>query len=380
MTGPVDGRGRPVLTIDLDAVASNARLFAARASGALMAVVKAEGFGLAAVAVAEIALANGATWLGVATLDEALALRRSGLTAPVLSWLNAVDSAFEEAILHGIDLAVPGREHLLAVGAASAAVGRPARIHLQADCGMARDGSPKHGWTTLCALARRAESQGLVRVVGIMGHLGCAADPADACNAQGRRTFADAVRVAVLRGLRPAHRHLAATAATLNDPLSHHTMCRVGVGLAGIDPSGSTSLASPVTLRAPVVSVRDVLSGTPVGYSHSWRAPSKTRLALVPVGYADGLPRSASNRAQMFVRGRRCSVAGLISMDQSVIDVGSLDVVPGDEVTIFGPGSSGEPTVLDWARWAGTIEHEIVTGIGSRVVRRVRRSDDGSLG
>jgi alanine racemase len=372
------GGDHPVLTIDLDSVAANARLFAAHASGELMAVIKADGFGHGAVAVAETALANGATWLGVATLDEALVLRRSGLTAPVLSWLNTLGSGFEEAIAHGIDLAVPSREHLSAIGVAAAAVGRPARVHLQVDCGMARDGAPRHGWTALCASAKRAENQGLVRVVGVMGHLGCAADPADECNARGRRTFADAVRVAVLRGLRPAHRHLAATAATLHDPLSHHTICRVGAGLVGIDPSGSTSLAAALTLQASVVSVREVVSGTPVGYDHGWRAPSKTRLALVPLGYADGVPRSASNRAQMFVRGRRCPVAGLISMDQSVIDVGHLDVAPGDTVTVFGPGASGEPTVREWAGWAGTIEHEIVTGIGPRVARRPRGADETS--
>src|SRR4051794_3300417 len=171
------GGDQPALTIDLEAIAANARLFAARASGELMAVVKADGFGHGAVAVAETALANGATWLGVATIDEALLLRRSGLSAPVLSWLNTLGSAFEEAIVHGIDLAVPSREHLAAVCAAAATVGRPARIHLQVDCGMARDGAPRHGWTALCGMARRAENQALVRVVGVMGHLGCAADP-----------------------------------------------------------------------------------------------------------------------------------------------------------------------------------------------------------
>ncbi|HJQ05758.1 MAG TPA: alanine racemase C-terminal domain-containing protein, partial [Nocardioides sp.] len=224
-------------------------------------------------------------------------------------------------------------------------------------------------WARLCAAARRAERSGTVRVVGLMGHLACADRPADPSNAVGRDRFLWGLAVARRHGLRPPLRHLAATAATLTDPLSHHTLCRVGAGLVGIDPTGTTRLHPAMTLTAPVVSVRDVAPGVSVGYGHTWSAPRATRLALLPVGYADGIPRTASGRAQVWLRGRRCPVVGLVSMDQVVVDVGTAAVHVGEVATIFGSGTQGEPTAAEWAAWAGTIEHDIVTGIGSRVRR-----------
>jgi alanine racemase len=364
----VRAAGRPELRVELGAVAANTRLFTDRAAGEVMAVVKADGFGHGAFAVARTALANGATWLGVTSVDEALALREDGLAAPVLSWLNPVDADFAAAARADVDIAVPGLEHLTAV----AAVGRPVRVHLHVDCGMARDGASPEIWRRLCVAARRAERAGRIQVVGLMGHLGCAEDPGDACNSIGRTRFAWALEIARAAGLRPAHRHLAATAATLTDPRAHHTMSRIGAGLVGIDPSGTVPLRSAMTLTAPVVSVRSVPAGTAVGYGHTWRAPAATRLALVPLGYADGLPRLASGRASVLVAGNRCPVVGRISMDQLVVDVGHSDGRPGDLVTLFGSGDRGEPTVDDWAGWAETLPHEIVTGIGARVTRSIR--------
>ena len=203
-----------------------------------------------------------------------------------------------------------------------------------------------------------------------MGHLGCSDDPADACNDLGRSRFGWALETARACGLRPAQRHLAATAATLTDPRTLHTMSRVGAGLVGIDPSRTTRLRSAMTLTAPLVSVRRVRAGTPVGYGHAHRVPVSTYLGLVPLGYADGLPRQASGRAELQHRGRRLPVVGTISMDQTVVDLGPSGGEPGETVTAFGPGDDGEPTAAAWAAWAGTLEHEIVTGIGRRVERR----------
>jgi alanine racemase len=367
----------PRLTVDLAAVGANTRLFAARTSAAVMAVVKADGFGHGAVDLARTALANGATSLGVTGVEEALALREAGLRAPVLSWLNPVDADLAGAVAADVDLAVPGREHLEAVAGAGGPA-RIARIHLHLDTGMARDGAAPSTWPDLCRAARRAEQQGRVRVVGIMGHLGCADDPSDPCNATGRTRFAWGLETARLAGLRPTLRHLAATSATLTDPRSHHTVVRIGAGLVGIDPSGTTRLHPALTLTAPLVTVRRVRAGTPVGYSHTWTAPATTHLGLVPLGYADGLPRAASGRAEVLVRGLRRPVVGRISMDQVVVDLG--DEVPvGETVTVFGPGDAGEPTVAEWADWAGTIEHEIVTGIGPRVHRALRAAPLRSL-
>ena len=356
----------PELHVDLAAVASNTRLLSTRATGELMAVVKADGFGHGSVDVARTALANGATRLGVTSLDEAWPLRDAGLTAPLLSWLNPVEADWAAATARDVDVAVPSLEHLAAVAAAP---GR-ARVHLHVDAGMARDGAEPGVWTRLCRSARRAEQRGELTVVGVMGHLGCADDPADECNALGRTRFAWALEVARASGLRPRQRHLAATAATLTDPRTHHTMSRVGAGLVGIDPSGTTPLSPALTLTAPLVQVRRVRAGTSVGYGHEHRTAAATELGLVPLGYADGLPRPASGRAQVLVRGRRRPVVGRISMDQLVIDLGDTGAEPGEPVTVFGPGAHGEPTAREWAGWAGSIEHEIVTGIGARVRRR----------
>jgi alanine racemase len=263
---------------------------------------------------------------------------------------------------------------------AAVASGHRARVHLHLDVGMARDGAEPAEWPRLCRAAFRGEQRGVLSVVGLMGHLGCAGRPADPCNEAGRSCFTRGVQTARAAGLRPAARHLAATAATLTDPRTHHTLCRIGAGLVGIDPSRTSRLHPALTLTAPVVAVRRVRAGRPVGYGHSWTAPADTTLGLLPVGYADGLPRAASGQAEVMVRGRRCPVAGLISMDQAVVDLGGQQVHLGEIVTVFGPGTSGEPTVADWAAWAGTIEHEIVTGIGARVRRQVSGACGGSTG
>jgi alanine racemase len=359
----------PCLRIDLDAVAANTRLLAGRAGGRLMAVVKANGFGHGAVDVARTALANGAGRLGVVTVAEALELRAAGLTAPLLSWLNPADADFGAALRAGVEIAVPGERQLRAVAGAAAATGVTARVHLQLDVGMARDGEEPERWGPLCRMAAAAEAEGLLRVTGVMGHLGCT-DPAHDCAADATRVFTLAARVADAAGLRPRVRHLAATAATLTDPRTHFDLCRVGAGLVGIDPSGTTALRPAMTLTAPVVAVRTVPDGARVGYGHAHTTSGPTRLALLPLGYADGVPRAASGRAEVLLGGRRCPVAGLVSMDQTVVDTTALpDVAPGDTAVLFGPGDAGEPTPADWARWAGTIPHEIVTGVGSRVRR-----------
>lgn len=355
---------RPTLVIDQAAVAANVRLFSRRTSAAVMAVVKADGFGHGAAAVAETALAHGASRLGVTSLDEAFALRDARIAAPVLSWLNPVDADLVGASARNIEVAVPSLEHL---AAATRAPGLAVHLHL--DAGMARDGASPADWPRLCRVARLAERQARIRVVGVMGHLGCADDPTDACNARGRERFAWAVGVARSWGLRPRFRHLAATAATLTDPRTHHTMVRIGAGLVGIDPSGTTPLRAALRLTSPVVGARDVPAGAAVGYGHTHVTRRPTRLVLVPVGYADGLPRAASGRAEVLIRGRRRPVVGRISMDQVVVDVGDDPVGLGEVVTVFGPGAAGEPTVGEWAAWADTLPHELVSGIGPRVQR-----------
>lgn len=366
------------IQVDLNAVAANTKVLASMVSGDVMAVVKADGFGHGAEDVARTALAHGARWLGVTSIDEALPLREAGLVAPTLSWLNHHTADFARAIEANIDLAVPDLAHLDAIARAAASVGRSAQVHLHLDSGLARDGAPPDQWRALCGAARAAERQGWITVVGIMSHLACAATPGHGSNLAARTRFAAGLATARAAGLRPRYRHLAATAAALTDPASHHSMVRVGAGLVGIDPTGGNRLRPALTLTTPLVSVRTARAGTPVGYDHTWLAPSATRLGLVALGYGDGVPRAASGRAEVLVAGRRCRVVGRISMDQMVVDLGDLPVTAGEPVTVIGTGHDLAPTAANWAEWADTIEHEIVTGLRVRGSIRTTTFDQHS--
>lgn len=355
----------PRLTVDLDAVAANVRTFAGAVDGAIMAVVKADGFGHGAVPIARTALAHGATSLGVATLAEAAQLRLAGIDAPILSWLNPAGAEYAGAVRQNIQLAVPSLEHLHSVALGARRVGRRARVHLHVDTGMSRDGASRDEWFGLARLARRLELRGEIEVVAVMSHLPCADQPGHPSTSAGREAFVDAATVVRSAGLRPRTLHLAATAAALGSPETHFDLCRIGAGLYGI----GAGLRPTLTLSAPVTGVRDIRAGTGVGYGHTWVAERPTRLALVPLGYGDGVPRVAASRAEVLVHGRRRRIVGAISMDQLVVDVGELPVRIGDQVTLFGSGGKGEPTIADWSAWSLTIPHEIMTGLGARVSR-----------
>lgn len=363
------------LLVHHDAIRANAAHFAASTDGRLMAVIKADAFGHGHERVARVVLDAGASWLGVASSEEALALRAGGIDAPILSWLNAPDADFSAAVAADVDLAVPSAAVLGAVSRAAAQLGRRARVHLHIDLGMAREGCPREGWSALCELARELQLQGSVRVVGIMGHLSCAEIPGHPQSRLERQRFVNAVLAARRRRLSPNVVHLAATAATVTGDGAGFGLHRIGAGLFGIDPSGSsTALRPALSLVTRVVGSREVEAGTGVGYGLDHVAEARTNLALLPLGYADGLPRAASGRAEVLVRGRRRPLVGRFSMDMVVVDTGGERVRPGEPVTVFGPGGAGEPTVAEWAGWAGTIEHELVTRVGARVAR-VHRAD-----
>lgn len=365
------------LVVDDEAIRSNAAYFAAATGGRLMAVLKADAFGHGAIA--QSVLAAGATSIGVTSIDEALALRAAGVGAPILSWLNPVDADFAAAVAGDIDLAVQSVRLLHAVGRAAALLGRRARVHLHIDVGMARDGAPASEWSALCGVARELEALGSIRVVGVMGHMSCADRPDHPQNRRERLVFTNAVRTAQRRGLAPSVAHLAATAATVTGVGSGFGLHRIGAGLFGIDPSGTSDRLRPaLSLTTTVVGSREVAAGTGIGYGLEHVADRRTNLALLPVGYGDGLPRAASERAEVLVRGRRRPVVGRFSMDMLVVDTGDDLLAAGETVTVFGPGDHGEPTVAEWAGWSGTIEHEIVTRIGSRVARIHRSTASGA--
>ncbi|MEU9126853.1 alanine racemase [Kitasatospora sp. NPDC048540] len=357
--------------VDLAAVAHNTALLAAHTRGALMAVVKADGFGHGAVPVARTALAHGASWLGVTSTTEALALRAAGITAPVLSWMHLPDEDFTPALLAGIDLAVSSPLHLAGIAACAARAGTPARVHLKVDTGLRRNGAAPGDWPALTAHARALELRGLLTVRGVWSHL---ADPDGPGRVTDRQVaeFEQAVAVARAAGLRPALLHLANSAAGLTDPRTHFDLVRAGLGLYGVEPvpGRAFGLRPAMTLRARAIMARPVVAGQGVSYGHEYTAERAGTLLLVPLGYADGVPRAAAGRARMWVAGARRPVAGRIAMDQCVVDAGSLPVRIGEDVLVFGPGDRGEPTVADWARWAGTNPHEVLTGIGARVPRR----------
>lgn len=358
------------LRIDLSAVAHNVTVLRQR-SGAdgLYAVVKADGFGHGAQALARTAVAHGATGLGVTSLYEAAPLLDAGV--PVLSWLNPVGAAFDDPATARVQVAVPSIEHLDAVAAGAVRTGVRRTVHLFLDTGMSRDGCPIEEWAALCLRARRAERAGQVRVAGVMGHLGCAGDAHDPHHWRAVRRFDRAVGTARTAYLTPTVRHLSSTAAALHAPATSMDAVRVGAGLVGIDPSGrGGGLRQAATLTAPVIQVRRVRAGQAVGYGHDHVAARAGWLGLLPVGYADGVPRAATGRASVLVRGVRRPLVGWVSMDQVVVDLGDAPVTVGETAVVFGPGTYGEPTLADWAGWSGTIEHEVVTRVSARVPRR----------
>ena len=363
--------------VDLDAVSDNAAALCARARGAeVMAVVKADGYGHGLVPTARAALAGGATWLGVALLCEALALRAAGVTAPVLSWLYTPGDDLAAAVATDIDLSVAASWALDAVVAAAHAQGRTARVHLKIDTGLGRGGAAPADWPDLLSAVAGAAAQGAVEVVGVWSHYAWADAPTHPTVLRQQTELAEALDVAASLGVRPALRHLANSAATLTNSGAHLDLVRPGLALYGLSPVpdlGSPAdygLRPAMTLRARLALVKRVGADEGVSYGHAYTTRSATTLGLVPLGYADGVPRHASNTGPVLAAGRRRTVAGRVCMDQFVIDLGDDEAAAGDEVVLFGPGADGEPTAQDWAEAAGTISYEIVSRIGSRVPRR----------
>ena len=358
--------------VDLDAIAHNTRLLAGHTDSAMLAVVKADAFGHGFEAVTRTVLAAGATWLGVTSRAEALAMRAAGFTAPVLSWLHAPDEDFAPVIDAGIDLSAASTEHLAGIAAGARRAGAPANVHLKVDTGLSRSGATDRHWPELVDLARSFEVAGLLTVRGIWSHLANGEHPDHPSVAAQLHAFDRALRLARSAGLSPTLVHLANSAALVCVPEAHFDLVRPGIALYGPEPvpDRPIGLRAAMTLRTRVILVKRVAGGTGVSYGHDYTTSGETTLALVPIGFADGVPRCAGSRAEVWIRGRRCPIAGRVAMDQFVVDVGDLPVRTGDEVLVFGDGGRGEPTADDWARWAGTNPHEIFTGIGARVSRR----------
>ena len=365
---------RATAEVDLDAIrASVGALDRASGDAAVMAVVKADGYGHGMLPSARAALDGGATWLGVAFVEEALALRAAGIEAPVLSLVSIPDEDLGPAVAADVDLPVGSLWSLDQVAAAVTTTGKTARVHLKIDTGLARGGATAADWPALVEAAAKRAADGMIEIVGIWSHLVHADAPFHPTTDAQVAAFVDALAAAEGRGVVPQVRHLASSGATLVRPDSHFDLVRPGIAVYGLSPlprgEDSHGLVPAMTVRAKVALVKRVPAGTGVSYGHRYSTQGETTLALIPMGYADGIPRAASNAASVLVGGTQRTIAGTVCMDQLVVDCGDDAVSVGDEVVLMGRADRGEPSVDDWAAATDTINYELVTRIGARVPR-----------
>jgi alanine racemase len=364
-------------TVNLDVISRNVEVLREHAgSAAVMAVVKADGYGHGLLPCARAALGGGATWLGVAQLSEAMTLRDSGVHAPVLSWLHVPGSDFTAAIAADIDLSVSALWALAEVADAARSLGRAARIHLKVDTGLGRNGAFGDDWPILLAAARRLEAEAVVRIVGVWSHFVYADEPTHPTVRRQEAEFAQAVHDAERAGCDLEVRHIANSAAILTNSGAAYDLVRPGLAVYGLSPvpdlgdPQSFGLTPAMTLTADLAATKRIPSGQGLSYGHQYVTTQDTTVGLVPVGYADGIPRNATNTGPVSVGGARHTVAGRVCMDQFVVDLGpGSQAQVGDPVTLFGVGESGEPTAQDWAEATGTISYEIIARIGARVPR-----------
>ena len=368
MTGVGELTDRQAL-VDLGAITANVAALRDTVRGSeVLAVVKADGYGHGMVPAAQAALAGGARWLGVADIAEALTLRKAGITARVLGLMAFGDPT--EAVAQGIDLPAGSVAYVARVAAAAERAGRPARLHLEADTGLSRGGATPADWPAVLRAALAAQDRGQIQVAGLWSHFACADLPGHPSIEAQLAAFATAVATAEQAGVTPEVRHIANTAAGLTVPASRYDLVRFGGAIYGLStlPGGAPGWLRPaMTLSARLVLVKRVPAGTGVSYGHRYVTSRETTLGLVPLGYADGVPRGAAGLPLVSARGRRWPIAGTVCMDQFVVDFGDEPAAVGDEVVLFGPGDDGEPTAQEWGEALGTISYDLATGLGARV-------------
>ncbi len=359
--------------VDLAAVRHNVALLREKAAGAqVMAVVKADAYGHGMVPCAVAALEAGADWLGVVQVAEALRLRAAGITARVLCMMAVPGEPYEAAIRAGVDVSAGSIGVVAEIARAAALAGRPARLHLKADTGLSRGGATPGEWPAVLDAALAGQAAGDLEITGLWSHFASADLPGDPSVGRQLDAFAWALARAQMAGARPEVRHIANTAAALTLPEARFDLVRPGGAVYGLStlPGGAPPEFRPaMTLRTRLAQVKRMPAGTGVSYGHRYLTAAEGTLGLLPIGYADGVPRTAMGRALVHARGRRWAIAGTVCMDQFVVDFGPEPAMAGDEVILFGPGDDGEPTAQEWADTLGTISYEIVTGIGNRVAR-----------
>ena len=364
--------------IDLDALRANVSiLHEAAPTAALLAVVKADAYGHGLVECSKAAVSAGASYLGVALAQEAIALRQASITTPILAWLLQTDSVDEwvELVLADVEVSVSSVRGLQKAIEAANQTGTTARIHLKVDTGMGRAGASLQAWEGLLRESARAVAEQSIEVVGVWTHLAFADQPENPIVEHQLEVFHQALGQAESLGIKPALRHVANSAATFKTPKAHFDMVRPGIAVYGLSPgvgvgtSQELGIRPVMTFSANVIQVKELPAGHGVSYGHEYVTTTDTSVALLPVGYADGVPLAGSNVGPILIGSRARTIAGRVCMDQVVVDIGTDQVVEGDEAIFFGPGDAGEPTADDWASAANTIGYEIVTRIGPRVPR-----------
>jgi len=367
--------------VDLGAIQHNVRLLCEHAGRAqVMAVVKADGYGHGATEVARAALAAGAAELGVATVDEALALRADGITAPVLAWLHPPGIDFGPALLADVEIAVSSVRQLDELLDAVRRTGKTATVTVKVDTGLNRNGVAPALYPTMLAALRQAVAEDAIRLRGLMSHLVYADQPRNPINDVQAQRFADMLAQARNEGLRFEVVHLANSSATMSRPDLAFDLVRPGIAVYGLSPVpdlGDMGLIPAMTVKCVVSLVKSIRTGEGVSYGHTWIAERDTNVALMPIGYADGVFRALGGRLEVLINGRRRPGVGRICMDQFLVDLGPgrLDVTEGDEAILFGPGTRGEATAQDWADLLGTIHYEVVTSPRGRITRTYREAE-----
>ena len=367
---------RAVAEINLNAIESNLKFIKGKTNAQLLAVVKADAYGHGLIPISKSAIEAGANWLGTALLEEAVTLRENGIKVPIIAWLTPCGEDFKSAINLNIDLSISSLEVLNEIIDSSAQLGKKPRLHIEIDTGMSR-GGVGDDWDSFVGEVSKLVKDDKISLVGVWSHFARADEPLEKMNSQQLSIFTDRVTKLINSGIKPEFLHIANSAAALTFKDAHKNIIRWGIGLYGLSPdvnymgdSISIGLKPAMKLKAKLNLVKKVKAGSTVGYGATAVVNEDTKLGVVTLGYADGIPRNANNLAGVFACGKRAPLIGRVSMDQFVVNLGIESLAKtGDEVIVFGAGNDGEYTIDEWAKACGTINYEIVTRIGPRVPR-----------
>ncbi|UDY24310.1 alanine racemase [Nocardioides sp. Kera G14] len=372
------------IVVDLGAIRHNVRTLLAHTETSVMAVVKADGYGHGMVEVARAAREAGASWLGVATLPEAVALRDAGDEGRLLCWLSTPSDSFDEVLARDVDVSAYDIPTLERIQAAAERTGTTPRLHLKVDTGLSRGGAMPADWHALFTRVKAGHDAGMWRFTGIFSHFATSEEPDNPSNDAQEKVFREALDLLAEVGLQPEVRHLANSAAAVTRPSARFDLVRCGIATYGLDPAPGVDhgldLRPALSLQAELAMVKELEAGAAVSYGGRWVAPHATVVGLVPAGYAEGIPRASAGSAEVLVAGARRPMRGSVCMDQFVVELGveCRDLKPGEPVLLLGPGTQGEPTAQDWADASGTIHYEIVTRLGGRLTRRYVDSNTDS--